>query len=80
MTTELEPVIAQLVDRIERVDDMDQRHQLVQEAEQAVPKALRAIRQRMAQQMRADGMTWKQIGQVLGGVSVQRAEQISRGV
>ncbi|MFJ4009438.1 hypothetical protein [Streptomyces sp. NPDC090026] len=40
---------------------------------------LREIRQRRVQALKAEGRTWAEVGQVLGGVSAARAQQIAVG-
>lgn len=41
---------------------------------------LRQLRQRRVQALKAKGRTWEEIGQLLGGISAARAQQIAAGV
>lgn len=41
---------------------------------------LRELRRRRVQALKAGGRTWEQIGQLLGGISAARAQQIGAGV
>lgn len=41
---------------------------------------LRELRQQRVQALKAQGMTWEGIGQLLGGISAARAQQIAAGV
>ncbi|MFD4855123.1 hypothetical protein [Streptomyces atratus] len=41
---------------------------------------LRELRQGRVQALKAQGKTWKQIGQLLGGISAARAQQIGAGL
>ncbi|MFF0138520.1 hypothetical protein ACFYRN_19020 [Streptomyces sp. NPDC005227] len=42
--------------------------------------ALRQLRQQRVQALKAQGMTWQEIGRLLGGISAARAQQIAAGV
>lgn len=41
---------------------------------------LRELRQRRVQAMKAGGRTWAEIGELLGGISAARAQQIGAGL
>ncbi|WP_326780411.1 hypothetical protein OG481_09705 [Streptomyces longwoodensis] len=41
---------------------------------------LRELRQRRVQALKASGRTWAEIGQLLGGISAARAQQIGAGL
>lgn len=41
---------------------------------------LRELRQKRVKALKAQGKTWEQIGQLLGGISAARAQQIAAGV
>lgn len=41
---------------------------------------LRRLRQQRVQALKDQGKTWQQIGQLLGGISAARAQQIAAGV
>ncbi|MEW5658321.1 hypothetical protein ABGT92_23745 [Streptomyces cinereoruber] len=41
--------------------------------------AMRSIRQELALDLKAQGLTWREVGKLMGGVSAQRAKQISLG-
>lgn len=42
--------------------------------------ALRELRQKRVQAMKAQGRTWEEIGKLLGGITGARAQQIATGV
>lgn len=41
---------------------------------------LREIRQRRVNALKAQGKTWEEVGQLIGGVSASRAQQIGAGM
>ncbi|MEV8396667.1 hypothetical protein [Streptomyces niveus] len=41
---------------------------------------LRQLRQKRVQSLKERGMTWKEIGALLGGISASRAQQIGAGL
>ncbi|MFF8784782.1 hypothetical protein [Streptomyces sp. NPDC015125] len=63
------------------IDDPIQRYEDSKRAEVSFDAELRDLRREIAIELkREQGKTWREIGEAMGGVSPQRAEQISRGV
>ena len=80
MTETLDSPIAALADAVAAFSDPGEFYRVSREVETRVTAEMRAARQKLVLGLREQGLTWKGIGEVLGGVSPQRAEQISRGV
>jgi hypothetical protein len=80
MTETLDTPIAQLTEIVNAIDDPGDLYRVSREVEARVASAMRAARQERALSLKEQGLTWRQIGEQMGGVSAQRAEQISRGV
>jgi hypothetical protein len=80
MTETLDVPIAQIVELVDAIGDPGELDRVSRDVESRVIGAMRAARQKKSLELRSHGLTWRQIGEVMGGVSAQRAEQISRGV
>ncbi|TXS22423.1 hypothetical protein EAO70_06060 [Streptomyces sp. adm13(2018)] len=80
MTETLDAPIAAVADAVNAFSDPGELYRVSREAESRVTEGMRAIRQKLVLGLRDQGLTWRSIGELLGGVSPQRAEQISRGV
>lgn len=80
MTETLDTPIAQLTEIVDAIDDPGDLYRVSREIETRVTAAMRAARQERALLLKGQGLTWRRIGELMGGVSAQRAEQISRGV
>ncbi|WP_329114510.1 hypothetical protein [Streptomyces sp. NBC_01353] len=80
MTETLDAPIAQIAELVDAIDDASELDRVSRDVESRVIGAMRAARQKKALELRDQGLTWRLIGEVMGGVSAQRAEQISRGV
>lgn len=81
MTEALEAAVAVVRGVLAAIDDPTERFQESREAEVAINGTLRGVRQGIALELKhKHGKTWREIGDVMGDVSAQRAEQISRGV
>lgn len=79
MTYNPEPVIAHVIGDLDAIADPIDRFQAVIDTEACFDSELRGVRMRIAQQLRAQGKTFREIGALMGGVSAQRAEQIAKG-
>lgn len=79
MTETLEAPIAAVVDVVRAVSDPTEQCKASQEAESRMTAAMRSIRQELALDLKAQGLTWREVGKLMGGVSAQRAKQISLG-
>jgi hypothetical protein len=81
MTEALEAAIAVVRGVLDAVSDPTERYQESRKAEVALDDMLRGVRQGVALELKHQhGKTWREIGEVMGEVTAQRAEQISRGV
>jgi len=79
MTTNQDPVDA-LIAELDAISDPVDRYQKVVEAEERVDLGLRAVRQRIAIELYNGGeRTYREVGQIMGGVTASRAEQIVKG-
>lgn len=79
MTTNQDPVDA-LIAELDAISDPVDRFRKVVEAEERVDVGLRAVRQRIAVQLYNGGeRTYREVGQIMGGVTASRAEQIVKG-
>ncbi|NUT24325.1 MAG: hypothetical protein HOV77_34665 [Hamadaea sp.] len=79
MTTNQDPVDA-LIAELDAISDPVDRFQKVVEYEGRVDVGMRAVRQRIAAQLYNDGeRTYREVGQIMGGVTASRAEQIVKG-
>jgi hypothetical protein len=79
MTETLDAPIAAIVDAVSALSDPGELYRVSREAETRVTASMRAARQELVLGLREQGLTWRRIGELLGGVTAQRAEQISRG-
>jgi hypothetical protein len=79
MTQSPEAAIAEVADALDAIDDPEVRFREARRVEQLLDSTLRGVRQRVALQLK-ERMTWRRVGEAMGDVSAQRAEQISRGV
>lgn len=79
MTPDQESLIDRLVESLDDVADPAERHQATSEVAEKVNMALRGVRQRIATELHDDGRSWREVGEVMGGVSSQRAHQIANG-
>ena len=80
MTETLDAPIAAIADAVSALSDPGELYRVSREAETRVTASMRVVRQELVLGLREQGLTWRRIGELLGGVTAQRAEQISRGV
>lgn len=79
MTTNMDPV-DELIAELDAISDPVDRFQKVVETEGRIDVGLRAVRQRIAIQLYNNGeRTYREVGQIMGGVTASRAEQIVKG-
>ena len=79
MTESPDVAVASVAAALDGITDPAVRFRATLDAQKLFDAALKGIRQRIALQLK-EQMTWRQVGEVMGEVSAQRAEQISRGV
>jgi hypothetical protein len=70
-------------DRLRAIVDLHERWDafvgLSKQLERELELFRKRHRQEIAQGFKAEGMTWKEVGEIMGGVTYQRAHQFSRG-
>lgn len=71
--------VADSLDALDTISDPIERYQASRKTALVVDDRLRGIRQRIALELKATGKTWREIGEIMDGVTAQRAEQISKG-
>lgn len=64
---------------IAEIADPSQRYEAMRELEERVIKTFRAQYQSVALELKRSGRTWRQVGKAMGGLTSQRAHQISLG-
>lgn len=84
MSDEIEEVrrLLEAIEAFEVIKDDTACAVAVSEAMAALPThqtRLREIRRKRVQALKASGKTWAEIGQILGGISAARAQQIGAG-
>lgn len=79
MTDSLDAALAPLHAHLRGIGDLGERYQAIREVEHAFEALKRTHLQEVAQGLRAEGKTWKETGQIMGGVTYQRAFQYGKG-
>lgn len=80
MTTPLDEPLAAIAAVLDSIEDTAEQHERIRLASKEWDDTIKGVRQRRALKLKNEGKTWREIGEVMGSVSAQRAEQISRGV
>jgi hypothetical protein len=68
-----------LIAELDAISDPADRFRLAATVEIRFNSGLRGVRQRIALELYNGGKTYREVGEVMGGVSAQRAEQIAKG-
>lgn len=72
--------VDELIADLDTISDPEERFRYTATAEVRFGEGLRGVRQRIAVQLYDGGKrTYREVGQIMGGVSAQRAEQIAKG-
>jgi hypothetical protein len=79
MTETKETAVAAVVAVLDAVEDPGRRYSEMREIEVMLEAALLNVRRRISIDLKASGKTWREVGEVMGGVTAQRAHQISQG-
>ncbi|MEU1088922.1 hypothetical protein ABZ401_19165 [Streptomyces sp. NPDC005892] len=79
MTESLDDSFAPLNAHLRAIGDLSERYRTIRDAEGMFEALKRTQLQEVAQGLRAEGKKWKEIGEIMGGVSYQRAFQYGRG-
>lgn len=75
--------LVEAIEAFEAIKDDEECAKAVSEALAQWPdhhSKLRALRQQRVQAMKAQGKTWAEIGEMLGGITAARAQQIGAGL
>ncbi|MCG0069714.1 hypothetical protein L0F81_41800 [Streptomyces tricolor] len=75
--------LVEAIEAFEAIEDDEACAKAVSEALAQWPdhhSKLRALRQRRVQALKAQGKTWAEIGELLGGITAARAQQIGAGL
>lgn len=80
MTDNLDPFVATLIAELDAISDPADRFQAAVTVEARLDDEFRQVRQRIAIELYAGGdRTYREVGEIMGGVSAQRAEQVAKG-
>lgn len=80
MTDRLQPVIAALDDALDSYSDLIDELRAIERAEELIGERLRDRRRLVAVKLYDGGKrTYREVGQIMGGVTASRAEQIVKG-
>lgn len=79
MTTSLDAAATAVAEALDAISDPIERDQAVPTARAKVDEELKGVRQRIAVELYNRFGSWRAVGEAMGGVSAQRAWQISRG-
>lgn len=70
-------------DQLRAIPDLHERWEAYVERAKYLERELESFRKRQRQEiatgLKAQGKTWKEVGEVMGGVTYQRAHQFGRG-
>ncbi|MFD8919429.1 hypothetical protein ACFV0Y_16620 [Streptomyces sp. NPDC059569] len=79
MTNSMDATLATLNEQLRAKSDLVERYEAVRDIERKFKAAVVIQLQEIALGLKAEGRTWPQVGEIMGGVSYQRAHQISKG-
>lgn len=79
MTETKETAVAAVVAVLDAIEDPAERFEELGEVEVMLEAALKDARRKISLELKASGITWREVGEVMGGVTAQRAHQISEG-
>jgi hypothetical protein len=78
MADSLDTSLAPLADHVRSISDHQARFEEIEAAEARFLNLKRTLLQEVALGLRAEGKKWKEIGEIMGGVTYQRAFQLGR--
>lgn len=80
MTDRLQPVVVALDDALDAFSDPVDEYQAIERIEELLGEKLRDRRRLIAIKLYDGGTrTYREVGQIMGGVTASRAEQIAKG-
>lgn len=79
MTKSLDFALAPLATHVRNVAELPARYAEIEAAETHFKHLKKVLLQEVALGLRAEGKTWKEVGQIMGKVTYQRAFQIGHG-
>jgi hypothetical protein len=79
MNPSLEAAADNIRDTLNAITDPSLRYEGLVTLEVLITAAIQEARRQVAHDLHAEGRSWRQVGEVMGGVTPQRAHQISQG-
>ncbi|MFF3359515.1 hypothetical protein ACFYWN_44730 [Streptomyces sp. NPDC002917] len=79
MTDSLDAALAPVHAYLRVISDLGERYKAIRDAEEAFETLKRAQLQEVAQGLRTEGKKWREVAEIMGGVSYQRAFQYGQG-
>ncbi|TFI30128.1 hypothetical protein [Streptomyces sp. 4R-3d] len=79
MTDSVDATLDLLNEQLRAKSDLAERYTAVRDVEKKVKAAVTLHLQEIAKGLKSEGRTWPQVGEIMGGVTYQRAHQISKG-
>lgn len=79
MNPPLEAAADKIRDTLNDIADPALRYQGLVVLESLIAARIQEARRQIANDLHDEGRSWRQVGEVMGGVTAQRAHQISRG-
>jgi hypothetical protein len=79
MTQTLDTAIAAVAGAIAEPDDPAMQYERLREAEAKASEVFKQARRAIANGFYSQGKPWREVGELMGGVSAQRAWQVARG-
>lgn len=79
MTEAWDSAIASVGAAVRSVVDPRERFKAMKDSEAKYASEMREVQREIALELREQKLTYRQIGEVMGGVTAQRAEQVAKG-
>ncbi|MFJ3289963.1 hypothetical protein ACIPMW_32345 [Streptomyces sp. NPDC086669] len=79
MTPALDTAIAAVDEALAEIEDPTARRDAMRVADTKLSEVFKRHRQGIANDLHDQGKPWREVGEILGGVTAQRAWQIARG-
>jgi len=78
MTDTLDATIAAVAGALKDISDPIERYQAIVTLDSRIDEVRKEARRSVAQDLHDGGRPWREVGELMGGVSAQRAWQIAR--
>ncbi|MGW1015613.1 hypothetical protein [Streptomyces niveus] len=79
MTDSLDATLDLMIEQLRAKSDLAERYTAVRDVEKKFKAAVILQLQEIAQELKSEGRTWPQVGEIMGGVTYQRAFQYGKG-